>query len=533
MINFNMRHALLAMLICCTLLVACNGDGPNDPVLTSQLLVPNGTLYKGVMSGGSLSPLLEFEARSSDGKPLPDELIQLSVVVGDGELSGHSVLTNSWGKAAISYDFSGDLGYAVIEASAFDGQASQLVTLRADAVIPGVIGQGQYVLLGDTYSMVEALNGTTDSGSMRPGDTLVTVYFDDTIGLSVSFWDVAGIGVLSDSSLVQQITLSTGYDGTTIAGVGIGSPLRDVRVAHGIPDTISPGLLTVWVHYDNFGIMYECSDDLDTTVIGIRLFYPLITERPKLLLATGPYYKGTMGDTLLDPPLTLVVLDTNGSGMPDQQIQLHPVEGDGELATRSVTTDASGEATVGYNFNGSMGHAVIMATAIDDKDTVEAYLRANTLIPGVQGQYIKLDDLYQDVLELNGQPASVDTYPDHTIIYINYESALGVVVMLQDTTGTQQTTPDMPVYGVIVNSIYDKTTSEGIGIGSSMDDLRVAYGIPDTIYIDAGDINVSYFGQGMTYWCTNNADTTIEEMHLFPPQVEGTSPRTTHHKRRQ
>ncbi|MFH1686143.1 MAG: hypothetical protein ABIE70_01310 [bacterium] len=250
-----------------------------------------------------------------------------------------------------------------------------------------------------------------------------------------------------------------------------------------------------------------------------------------LVALNGHYYKGEMGSDSLEPAPELAVRDNKGGLVANQQIQLHPIEGDGELATRSVTTDASGKAAVSYTFSGDSGHAIILATAINDKDTIEVFLRANTLIPGVQGQYVRLDDLYSDVLALNGPPASVDSLG--LIDVVNYEEALGVVVLCYDPNEDGHLEDNDHVRGIIVvdsvylqpdgvtkSARYPYKTADSIGIGSSYtDDIVPLYGPADSFSYDDRPPAAwiyKYVDPRITFWCFES-DQTVFQIDIMEP----------------
>jgi len=240
------------------------------------------------------------------------------------------------------------------------------------------------------------------------------------------------------------------------------------------------------------------------------------------------HYKGVMGDTISDTVLQFAVADKNDNYLPNQQIQLEPHGGDGELSHRSITTDSSGTAGFWYAFNGDSGHAVIRLVA-EGIDSLDIFLRANTLIPGPhgQGQYVLFDDTYADVKKFNGDPASVDTYIDHPFIYVNYERTLGVVVMVYDIDLDKTIYDTSSVYGVIVNTndytTYTGTTAEGIGVGSSISDIREVYMEPDTIRYDSAPPNspgdsavyIRDLDRGLTFYSDFTADTSVLEIHLI------------------
>lgn len=251
-----------------------------------------------------------------------------------------------------------------------------------------------------------------------------------------------------------------------------------------------------------------------------------------LAAVNGLYYKGEMGGSSLTPELVFGVKDSDGNWLPNYQIQLHQIAGDGELSSRSVTTDSTGLAAVTYSFDADLGHAEILATARSEQDSVTVFLRANTLIPGDsgQGQYVLLNDIFATVTAINGSPASVDVYTNHETTYMNYEDSLGVVVMIDDPDDQNQYFDTSSVRGVIVNTRYEGTTAEGIGIGSNMSDLRAAYGEPDSVRYSFEDILVRYWSLGMDCFCSDNADTTVIEIHIktpsSPEELNAVSPAT-------
>jgi len=278
-------------------------------------------------------------------------------------------------------------------------------------------------------------------------------------------------------------------------------------------------------------IFLSCGDDNGPVGPG---------DPEKIVAINSLYYKGVMGDTIPDTVLQFAVADKNDNCLPNQQIQLYRLEGDGHLNPKSITTDSSGIAGFPYVFNGDSGYAVIRLVA-EGIDSLDIFLRANTLIPGPhgQGQYVLFDDTYADVKNFNGLPASVDVIMNpfnHPFIYVNYERTLGVVVMVYDIDLDKTIYDTSSVYGVIVNTndyiTYTGTTADGIGVGSSISDIREVYMEPDTIRYDSappdspGDstVYIRDLDQGLTFYSDFTADTSVLEIHLIewvPPPETG------------
>lgn len=241
-----------------------------------------------------------------------------------------------------------------------------------------------------------------------------------------------------------------------------------------------------------------------------------------LHLPNGTSYKGVMGSSTLDKPLEFGVADKDGKLLPSRWVHFKVSAGDGTLSADSIKTGSDGIDTLEYIFDGSLGHADI-ELMVRGIDTQLVKLRANTLIIGDtwQGQYILSDETYGDVKIFNGQPASVDVDPHYWIVYGNYEAALGVVFIIEDTIRDEEASDDEPVIGIIVNSIYEHKTADSIGLGSSIDDLRAVYGEPHEIDYDPAPppaVTMTYPSLGL-YLYADPDDTTLFEIHLGSPWV--------------
>ena len=239
----------------------------------------------------------------------------------------------------------------------------------------------------------------------------------------------------------------------------------------------------------------------------------------------GLYFKGTMEDSVTHLPMQFAVINDGGEYLLNQQIQITLLEGDGYLGPKSIGTDTSGVAESQYTFNGSLAYATIRLW-VADVDTLDVFLRAGAMVPGAHGQaqYILLDDTYEQVVGFNGQPDSIDTFIGHSIMYVNYESTLGVVVMLYDLDMNRQVYDTSSVYGVILNTVYEGTTFDNppIGVGSPLADLRAVWGDPSRIYYEGPRpaIVIGYDSLLATFyghWETGYTDTLIEEIHFFEP----------------
>ncbi|MEW5994560.1 MAG: hypothetical protein AB1744_09205 [Candidatus Zixiibacteriota bacterium] len=251
----------------------------------------------------------------------------------------------------------------------------------------------------------------------------------------------------------------------------------------------------------------------------------------KIVAINGLYYKA---DSLAQKPLTFAVADRNNNYLPDQQIQLIPLEGDGTLSHRSIVTDSTGTATFGYGFTGSLGHAIVRLIA-PNVDTMDVSVRRNILIPGPGGQtqYVLFDDTYADVKKWNGLPASVDVFNGSEIIYVNYESVLGVVVMTYDLDTGGVIFDTSSIYGAIVNTVYGGKTAEGIGVWSTIDTVRAVYGQPDSIWYDPrppAAIAIEYDSLGLTFY-GRIPDTVIFEIHLAEVPLQVPVPPRTYTRR--
>jgi hypothetical protein len=258
----------------------------------------------------------------------------------------------------------------------------------------------------------------------------------------------------------------------------------------------------------------------DTVTVNVRVKKPASV---RTLL--GAYYKGLMGQSALSPALNFAVADAGSIFLDNMWISLTLLEGDGALSPAdSVLTNSSGLGNVTYNFSGSRGHAIVQAY-FRDVDSVSAYLRANTIIPGVggQGQYILFTEKYLDVKNFNGNPNSVDVDPIFAVTYANYESNLNVVFVINDANVDEIAQDTEDVLAIILTSGFNEKTKDSIGIGSTYNELKAVFGPPDTVEYDPTPppaLAIIYDSLGMVFY-TNTvsgtpADTNVSvfEIHM-------------------
>lgn len=238
----------------------------------------------------------------------------------------------------------------------------------------------------------------------------------------------------------------------------------------------------------------------------------------------GYIYKAVMGTSNVTPTLLFRVHDDKDQPVSGTYVQCHRVVGDGTLQADSLKSDSNGRVTFQYAFDGLRGDAILMAK-VPGIDSSQVTLRANTLIPGNggQAQYILFTDKYEDVKAFNGVPASVDADPYSWIVYANYEQSLGVVFVLPDVNHDSTAVDTADVLAIIVNTVYKGKTKDSIGIGSTLQEVRAAYGTPDTIKYDppAPPIYIRYVDLGLLLYGDTQllngipvADTIIHEIHL-------------------
>jgi len=197
---------------------------------------------------------------------------------------------------------------------------------------------------------------------------------------------------------------------------------------------------------------------------------------------SGLYYRGKMGSSVMDNQIEFKVTDSLGYILANTFLNFELIKGDGSLSADSAMTDDSGKVTINYSFDATLGHAVIRAKH-SNVDSVDIFLRANTLILGNsgQGQYVLFDDRYIDIKNFNGEPHSIDVLgPGVFIIVANYEAELGVVFILYDPDTNGVIDDSSHVFGVVaVDSVfpqlpdsstfsarYENKTKDSIGIGS-------------------------------------------------------------------
>jgi hypothetical protein len=123
----------------------------------------------------------------------------------------------------------------------------------------------------------------------------------------------------------------------------------------------------------------------------------------------------------------------------------------------------------------------------------------------------------------NGAPLADTPDPAFFLNYIDYEAALGVVVIVEDTNHSSTSQDQEPVYGIILNTIYSGTTLSGWGIGDLVATLISEYGAATNVVFDPtppAAWRYEWPTQGLTAYTTteaSEASRTVFEVHLTEP----------------
>ncbi|HOP07225.1 MAG TPA: hypothetical protein PLF13_08040 [candidate division Zixibacteria bacterium] len=231
------RLMAVAVLIGITVLACggCGDDNPVEPTKATGLTAINGFYYKGEMGDTLLSPSLDFAVLDNDSKRIADKWIFFELLEGDGNLLLDSGKTNSSGVLHNTYDFSGELGRATVRAIVKNLDTVDVI-LRANMLNPGTHGQGQYILVDDSYAMVTAFNGTPVSlDTVADFEEVMVANYEKTLGVVFVIYDTNLDHVIGATSPVFSIlvvdsvyeqpdgSMSARYEGTTADGIGIGS----------------------------------------------------------------------------------------------------------------------------------------------------------------------------------------------------------------------------------------------------------------------------------------------------------------------
>lgn len=252
----------------------------------------------------------------------------------------------------------------------------------------------------------------------------------------------------------------------------------------------------------------------------------LVVELPVEVVAPlGDYYTGVMGGSSQNPEMRFQVLDSDQNPLTLPVVHFSVVEGDGTLEADSAIPGLDGFVLANYNFSGTLGYAKIQAT-VPEVDSAIVDVRASVMYHGSdgQGQYVRIGDEYSAVLELNGTPADV-AGPFDELYYVDYEDEKEVVFMVLDTDYPHDVIQSFePVYGVIFTSGWTNDQfPEGVGIGSTIQEIRAAYGTPDTTWYDPFDPQypdetpaqaLQYFDLGLDFYCRPEGDSVVFEIHM-------------------
>jgi hypothetical protein len=238
--------------------------------------------------------------------------------------------------------------------------------------------------------------------------------------------------------------------------------------------------MTIFRHLFLFALaaslIISCGDDDDDPVRP--------SDGNRLLSISGDFMKINPNAALAGHEVAFAVTNDEDKPQPNVWVRFGLLGGSGLLSPDSALSDSEGVAKVIFDFaDSTSGHAVIQATAAG-KSEAQVALRRSVLIPQVQGQYVLLNETYDDIIAINGPPERIDTINPPGIFAVVYEDSLGVVFIINDEGEDGVITGDEAIFEIIVNDNEDSDPSNnymgktpgGHGIGATVGEFKEEFG---------------------------------------------------------
>ncbi len=252
----------------------------------TSVITGNGAYYKGIMGSNTLIPTLDFRVEDALGAVMTLPWIQLTLTEGDGALTPDSLQ----GSGVVNYTFSGSVTHAVVQALVHDVDTTE-AHLRTNAIVPGVGGQGQYVLFGDPYDAVLAFNGNPSSVDEDPFVWLNYAVYETTLGVVFLINDVNQSGTAEITEPAIGVILTSNFVGAKTAdSIGIGSTIDEVRAVYGVADTtyldtVQP-VAQAFIYRDE-GLTFYTDTLVDSTVFEMHVVEPDPGKRASGITSSG------------------------------------------------------------------------------------------------------------------------------------------------------------------------------------------------------------------------------------------------------
>ena len=247
--------------------------------------------------------------------------------------------------------------------------------------------------------------------------------------------------------------------------------------------------------------------------------FSLTVEIPERLTpVNGVFYKGTLGSSQLNHPMTFVCTGEHSDTVRGVWIHFVRQEGDGQLSTDSAKPDNTGTVSVSYTFGSTMGHAEILAFVRHAPAASACVrIRANALTPSSLGQlqYVLIEDSVATLNSLDGIPGIRRDPRGILLLYLSYASSPGVVFYVFNHNNNNLAEDSEEVVGGAVFAPYAEKTKEGIGVGSSYSDVKAAYGGPSEFTYDSTNaIYVAIYNGIGAAFLLKPADSSVLEIQL-------------------